>query len=262
MHALLNHPLIELHEHSPLTTVSHNGAQWTAHTPNTHFNASHIVYCMGAHSPNAADTNVSALPFRQIRGQTGVVSASPFSQKLRCAISGESYISPSWQGRHCYGATFILNSNDETWYPHEEADNRAALHQLNPPLAQSLFEQNSFSDGLQDTQGHAALRCDSLDHLPVVGALGDIAAMQSAYAKLALDKNYRLDNIPCPYLPHAYINTAHGTRGLATAPICAAAIAAEILGLPHPLSQRLRTALHPNRAIIRAIVRQQPLLSD
>jgi hypothetical protein len=128
-------------------------------------------------------------------------------------------------------------------------------------LAQSLFEQDSFSDGLQDTQGHAALRCDSLDHLPVVGALGDIAAMQSAYAKLALDKNYRLDNIPCPYLPNAYINTAHGTRGLATAPICAAAIAAEILGLPHPLSQRLRTALHPNRAIIRAIVRQQPLLS-
>ena len=77
-----------------------------------------------------------------------------------------------------------------------------------------------------------------------------------------IGQNYRLDNIPCPYLPNAYINTAHGTRGLATAPICAAAIAAEILGLPHPLSQRLRTALHPNRAIIRAIVRQQPLLSD
>ena len=78
VHALLNHPLIELHEHSPLTAVSHDGAQWIAHTPNAHFNASHIVYCMGAHSPTAADTNVSALPFRQIRGQTGVVSASPF----------------------------------------------------------------------------------------------------------------------------------------------------------------------------------------
>ena len=104
------------------------------------------------------------------------------------------------------------------------------------------------------------MRCDSPDHLPVVGALGDIAAMQTAYAKLALDKNYRLDNVPCPYLPNTYINTAHGTRGLATAPVCAAAIAADILGLPQPLSQRLRTALHPNRAVIRAIVRQQPLL--
>ncbi|MBS4945362.1 MAG: FAD-dependent 5-carboxymethylaminomethyl-2-thiouridine(34) oxidoreductase MnmC, partial [Neisseria mucosa] len=83
VHSLLNHPLIELHEHSPLNAVSHDGTQWTANTPNAHFNASHIVYCMGAHSPNAADTNVSALPFRQIRGQTGVVSASPLSQKLR-----------------------------------------------------------------------------------------------------------------------------------------------------------------------------------
>ena len=275
--ALLNHPLIALHEVTPLSSAEYDGANWTANTPRCSFSASHIIYCMGAHSPNAADSNISALPFRQIRGQTGVAAASGFSKRLRCALSGESYISPSWQGQHCYGATFVLNSNDDAWHPHEETANRAALQQLNPPLAQSLFEQNSFeqnslysfwrnplcsvSDDLSaPPQGHAALRCDSPDHLPVVGALGDIAAMQTAYAKLALDKNYRLDNIPCPYLPNAYINTAHGTRGLATAPVCAAAIAADIIGLPQPLSQRLRTALNPNRAVIRAIVRQQPLL--
>ena len=262
--ALLNHPLIALHEDTPLSSAEYDGANWTVHTPRGSFSATHIIYCMGAHSPNAADANVSALPFRQIRGQTGVTAASGFSKRLRCALSGESYISPSWQGQHCYGATFVLNSNDDAWHPHEETANRAALQQLNPPLAQSLFEQNPLCSVSDDPsglpQGHAALRCDSPDHLPVVGALGDIAAMQTAYAKLALDKNYRLDNVPCPYLPNAYINTAHGTRGLATAPICAAAIAADILGLPRPLSQRLRTALHPNRAVIRAIVRQQPLL--
>ena len=264
--ALLNHPLIALHEDTPLSSAEYDGANWTAHTPCGSFSATHIIYCMGAHSPNATDANVSALPFRQIRGQTGVTAASGFSKRLRCALSGESYISPSWQGQHCYGATFVLNSNDDAWHLHEETANHAALQQLNPPLAQSLFEQNSpcsFSDDpFAKPQGHAALRCDSPDHLPVVGALGDIAAMQTAYAKLALDKNYRLDNVPCPYLPNAYINTAHGTRGLATAPVCAAAITADILGLPQPLSQRLRTALHPNRAVIRAIVRQQPLRFD
>ena len=254
--ALLDHPLIALHEHTPLTAVEHGGANWTAHTPRGSFSAHCIVYCTGAHSPNLPDTNAAALPLRQIRGQTGVTAASGFSKQLRCALSGESYISPSWQEKHCYGATFVLNSSDDAWHPHEETANRAALQQLNPPLAQSLF-----SDDLPNPpQGHAAMRCDSPDHLPVVGALGDIAAMQAAYAKLALDKNYRLDDTPCPYLPHAYINTAHGTRGLATAPVCAAALAAEILGLPQPLSQRLRTALHPNRAVIRAIVRQRPLL--
>ncbi|WP_416190749.1 FAD-dependent 5-carboxymethylaminomethyl-2-thiouridine(34) oxidoreductase MnmC [Neisseria sp. CCUG12390] len=255
--ALLNHPLIGVHEHAPLLSAEFDGTAWTAHTPQGRFTADHLIYCMGAHSPNAPERNVSALPFRQIRGQTGVAQANAFSEKLRCAVSGESYVSPSWQGQHCYGATFVLNSSDEAWHQHEESANRAALRELNPELADSLF-----SDGLNplaDAGGHAALRCDSPDHLPMVGAVGDIAAMQQVYAKLALDKNYRLD-APCPYLPNAWLNTAHGTRGLATAPICAAALAAEILGLPNPLPPHLRAALHPNRAVVRAIVRHRPLL--
>ncbi|PSJ80431.1 FAD-dependent 5-carboxymethylaminomethyl-2-thiouridine(34) oxidoreductase MnmC [Neisseria iguanae] len=256
--ALLNHPLIGVHEHAPIGSTKFDGTAWTAHTPQGRFTAEHLIYCMGAHSPNAPERNVSALPLRQIRGQTGVAAASALSAKLRCALSGESYISPGWQEQHCYGATFVLNSNDETWHPQEESENRAALHTLNADLADSLF-----SDGLNplaESKGHAALRCDSLDHLPMLGAVGDIAAMQQVYAKLALDKHYRL-NTPCPYLPNVWINTAHGTRGLATAPICAASLAADILNLPQPLSPRLKAALHPNRAVIRAIIRHQPLLS-
>lgn len=253
---LLEHPLIELHENTPLVRAEHDGENWHAHTENQTFLGSHIVYCTGAHSTSSPEKNLAALPLRSIRGQTGETSATEFSQNLRCALSGESYISPSWQGKHCYGASFVLNSRDESWQPNEETANRNQLHQLNAPLADSLF-----SDGInraENAEGHTALRCDSPDHLPMAGALGDIAAMQQAYAKLALDKNYRI-SAPCPYLPNAYINTAHGTRGLATAPICAASLVAEILNLPQPLSQKIRTALHPNRTVARAIVRHQPL---
>ena len=256
IHALLQHPLIDIRPHTPLLFAEHHAQGWTAHTAQTTFHGSHMVYCMGAHSPTAADPNIAALPYRQIRGQTGVAAANAFSEQLKCAVSAASYISPAWQGQHCYGATFGINNNDDHWYPHEEAENRAALHALHPALAASFF-----SDGLyppEQAQGHAALRCDSPDHLPMVGALGDIAAMQHTYAKLALDKNYRIDT-PCPYLPRAYLNTAHGTRGLATAPLCAASLVADILNLPQPLSPRLRAALTPNRTVIRAIVRQQPL---
>ena len=253
VHALLNHPLIGLHENTPLTDISHDGEKWIASTPNGIFSATHIVYCTGAHSSYLPETNLSSLPFRQIRGQTGLTPSTPFSEQLRCAVSGESYISPSWHGLHCYGASFIPNSSHTGWNEAEEASNRQALAHFEPSLAESLFTTNP---NPQKYQGHAAMRCDSPDHLPIVGALGDIAAMQQTYAKLALDKNYRID-APCPYLPNAYANTAHGTRGLATAPICAAAIAAEILGLPHPLSKRLRHALHPNRTVIRAIIRRQ-----
>ena len=80
--------------------------------------------------------------------------------------------------------------------------------------------------------------------------------MKTVYAKYALDKNYRIKT-PCPYLPNAYTNIAHGSRGLATAPICAAQIAAEICQTPFVLSANVRQALLPNRLIIRQIVRQK-----
>ena len=79
--------------------------------------------------------------------------------------------------------------------------------------------------------------------------------MRTVYAKYASDKNYRIAT-PCPYLPNAYANTAHGSRGLATAPLCAAEIAAQIFGTPRPLSERLRQALNPNRLVIGQIVRR------
>ena len=272
--ALLDHPLIELHTRTPVLAAEHDGKEWQIRTPSHTFSGSHLIYCTGAHSPQAADPNVSSLPYRLVRGQTDLAAAVPYSKQLRCALSGAGYISPAWQGLHCYGATFVQHDTGTDWRETDRQTNRATLHELNEQLAAQLLHNNPqnlfFSDGLDSPhqhqrpsetrsdgltlQGHAALRCDSPDHLPIVGALGDIAAMQSVYAKLAHDKNYRLDT-PCPYLPNAYINTAHGSRGLATAPICAAALAAEILGLPNPLSQRIRTALAPNRTVIRALIR-------
>lgn len=251
VHALLSHPLIELHTNTPALSTKYDGTHWHIRTPTQTFRASHVVYCMGAHSPNAPDINAASQPYRLIRGQTSLARATPESAKLRCALSGASYISPAWEGLHCFGATFIQHDIETDWRDSENQSNRQELAELNPALAADLF-----SDGLTQPQGHAALRCDSTDHLPIVGPLADTAALRQAYAKLAADKNYPI-NTPSPYLPGAYINTAHGSRGLATAPLCASAIAADILGLPNPLSPRLRTALHPNRAAIRALIKQQ-----
>lgn len=139
---LLNHPLIGLHEDTPLTDISHDGEKWIASTPNGIFSATHIIYCTGAHSPRLPETNLAALPLRQIRGQTGLTPSTPFSEQLRCAVSGESYISPSWHGLHCYGASFIPNSSHTGWNEAEEASNRQALAHLNPALSESLFAAN------------------------------------------------------------------------------------------------------------------------
>ena len=354
--ALLRHPNITLHPHTKAQSIHHSSNQWHVHTPNGIFSGSHIVFCTGA--DNAHTPIIQHYPFQIIRGQTSIAPATQGSLKLKTALSAASYISPAWQGEHCYGATFSPNNPSRDWQDADEAHNRQALAQLSPYLAQQfadyyaahpirqpenefepssnqrnhlgslktqkqpeneynefpqspsnpthlgslkmdttsfneaqtqLFRQpeNEFepnqpnhsgslktsTTNFRETntstanftqaqpnpihpKGHAATRCDCHDHLPAVGAISDPAALRTTYAAYALDKNYRIAT-PCPYLPNAYTNTAHGSRGLATAPICAAEIAAQICHTPRLLSERLRQALNPNRLIIRQIIRSK-----
>ena len=297
--ALLRQPNIALHQHTPAQSIHHRDGQWHVQTPNGSFSGSHIVFCTGA--DNEHIPIIQHYPFQIIRGQTSVAPATEGSLKLKTALSAASYISPAWQGEHCYGATFAPNDPSRNWQAADEARNRQELAQLSPYLAQEFadyyaahpirqpenersefrrsqnernaFQQNPNSNpnpthdsGSLKTQmqpetqtpnhpkGHTATRCDCHDHLPAVGAISDPSALRQTYAAYALDKNYRIATA-CPYLPNAYANTAHGSRGLATAPICAAEIAAQICHTPRPLSERLRQALNPNRLIIRQIVR-------
>ena len=327
IHALLRHPNITLHRHMPAHSIHHSGEQWHVHTPNGIFSGSHIVFCTGA--DNAHTPIIQHYPFQIIRGQTSIAPATQGSLKLKTALSAASYISPAWQGEHCYGATFAPNNPSRQWQHADEAANRQALAQLSPYLAQqfadyyaaqpigqpenefepssnqpnhlgslkmseanfgeaktsatnsneaqshpqkqpenefdpipnqpthsSSLKPNAANPNKTHPKGHSATRCDCHDHLPAVGAISDPAALRTTYAAYALDKNYRIAT-PCPYLPNAYTNTAHGSRGLATAPICAAEIAAQICHTPRPLSERLRQALNPNRLIIRQIIRSK-----
>lgn len=245
--ALLEHPNIETRYRSPVRRLNHTKGRWTAHSDTASFSGSHLVLCCGADSRKLP--LLDGFPFVPIRGQTSLAAAVSGSLKLKTALSGAAYIAPAWQGLHCYGATFLPQDGQADWRAADEAANRASLHELTPFLADAFTEPVSGSPN-----GHAAVRCDTFDHLPALGALGDAAAMRLSYAKLARDKNYRLDT-PCPYLPNAYLNTAHGSRGLATAPICAAQLAAEICADAAVLSAPLRRALSPNRLVIRQIVR-------
>ena len=250
--ALLAHENITFLPEYRVQAAAFDGENWQIDTGRGRFAGSHIVLCTGAGSLNAP--LLRDFPLQTIRGQTSLAAATAASRRLRAALSGESYISPAWRDAHCYGASFVHHDEGSNWREADENGNRAALAKLNPELFADLSPLPAAASLKADRRGHAALRCDSYDHLPLSGALADAAAMRRDYAKLALDKNYRLAHIPCPWLPQAYANTAHGSRGLATAPLCAADIAAQICGHPRPLSPRLRRALHPNRVIARSIV--------
>lgn len=256
VNALLAHPNIRVLEHARVHDVLRHHDTWQLHYRQHHqahtLAASHMVLCGGAASAHLP--LLHGWPLQPIRGQTSTARAGGLAQQLRCALSGASYISPAWQGQVCFGASFIPNDNSHHWRAAEQQHNWRELHTLNPALAADVAAATA---DIHSASGHTAVRCDSFDHLPVVGPAGDAAAMRRVYAKLAHDKKYPMDT-PCPWLPGIYINTAHGSRGLATAPLCGEAVAAAILGLPPPWSPRLQHALHPSRLVIRSLTHHQP----
>ena len=103
-------------------------------------------------------------------------------------------------------------------------------------------------------ENHAALRCTSPDYLPVVGPLFDEQAFIQQYKPWAKNAKTDIDAV-CPLKHELYVCTALGSHGFGTAPILAEAIASDILGSPSPLCEPLRTALSPQRFLLRNIIR-------
>ncbi len=246
---LLDHPNIRVVERCTVNQIEPSASGWLLHTNTveTLFSASHLVLCQGHLARQFLD--LAYLPLNPIRGQVTHSAQPPSLSPLRIALSGHSYVSPPWQGQYCFGASFQAGVCNTTLTQTEERDNVEALNTLCPELAQSLAPNTQ-------PQGKAAMRCDSHDHLPVVGAIGPRDALYAAYAELAIDKTRPIDT-PCTFYPNLYVNTAHGTRGLATAPLCGFALAHELLGHSQTLSPALREALHPHRFWIRQIIRRQ-----
>lgn len=245
---LSEHENIALHENCAAQNFRHDGSRWQIFCADgRQFSADALIVCSGAHLDFARALGIH---LAQIRGQTEVLPEAYFSGSLKTAVSGAGYISPPWQGKRCFGASFRPNCADDAVSAADFAENAALL--------QKTLGAHSLRSAVPPGRSlsHAAVRCDAFDHLPVVGRVGSAAAMRRIYAKLAQDKNYRIDE-DCPYPPHLYLNTAHGSRGLLTAPLAAWAVAAEICGTPHPLDNALRAALSPNRLIIRDIVRRK-----
>ncbi|WP_066565635.1 FAD-dependent 5-carboxymethylaminomethyl-2-thiouridine(34) oxidoreductase MnmC [Snodgrassella sp. CFCC 13594] len=251
VHGLLKHPLIQMFEHTRMEHMRWHNNEWLVHTQtpsgNTHIAASHVVLCTGAQSGHIGP--MLGWPFQRIRGQTTVAAALPGLNGLRCALSGASYVSPPWQDKICFGASFAPGNDSDAMSQADNTENWQQLSHLIPDLAAECQMAQAKTSPLA---GHAAVRCDAYDHLPVVGPIGDAAAMRAVYAKLANDKNLPLQS-PCPFVPNLFVNSAHGSRGLATAPLCSEALAAMMLGEASPLSARVQQALLPNRLVIRAL---------
>lgn len=193
------------------------------------------------------------LPLKRIRGQISRLPQTTRSAELACVVCAEGYVAPPRGGEHTLGASFDFHSQDCAPTAAEHAGNLELLREISADLAERLN-----TDRLDPAQleGRAAFRCTSPDYLPIVGPLADPAAFAETYAVLGKDARQVPDS-PCPWRDGLFVNSGHGSRGLITAPLCGELLAAWLNDEPLPLPRAVAEACHPNRFLLRKLIRGQ-----
>ncbi|MCC2625765.1 MAG: bifunctional tRNA (5-methylaminomethyl-2-thiouridine)(34)-methyltransferase MnmD/FAD-dependent [Burkholderiales bacterium] len=184
------------------------------------------------------------LDLRKTRGQITIVKDNG-NDRQRTILCGSGYIIPKCLGRYTIGATFSQKEIHTGITVEDNIQNIEAAC-----LISDSFEQIN-PDNLA---AQAAIRAAAFDYLPLVGPLANYEQFTSTYAKLAKDKNLYFKD-ECPYYKGLYLNVAHGSKGMLTAPFSGEIIADYIDNSPMPCSEKLRVSLHPNRLYIRELVK-------
>nr|WP_199067426.1 bifunctional tRNA (5-methylaminomethyl-2-thiouridine)(34)-methyltransferase MnmD/FAD-dependent 5-carboxymethylaminomethyl-2-thiouridine(34) oxidoreductase MnmC [Chromobacterium sp. ASV5] len=227
-------------------------SSWVAQGPEGPLAQGRVVILAGAAETAGFDAT-RHLPLKRIRGQVTQAPATESSAALRAVLCGEGYISPRRHGNHCMGATFKFDADDLAARAEEHRENLDMLRGLAPSLHQALQADRLDPAALA---GRAAYRCTSPDYLPLIGPVAARDAFAERYRELARDATLRPD-APAPWIPGLFVNAAHGSRGLITAPLSGEILASLLEGEPAPLPRSLMQAIHPSRFLLRDLIRRK-----
>jgi tRNA 5-methylaminomethyl-2-thiouridine biosynthesis bifunctional protein len=191
------------------------------------------------------------LPLQAIRGQTTHLPTAQAFAGLRAALCHKGYIAPAREGVHCIGATFDLRDDEQALRTGDHHHNLASLADAVPAWRETLTALDPAT-----LAGRVGYRCASPDYLPMVGAVPDVTAFLRDYAPLRKNARQTIA-IEGDYMPGLYLSTAHGSRGLTSAPLGAELLASMICAESLPLSRELCRAVAPARFIMRDLARNR-----
>jgi tRNA 5-methylaminomethyl-2-thiouridine biosynthesis bifunctional protein len=200
-----------------------------------------VIICTANDSLRFAQT--AHLPLEPVRGQITQLPATEASRQLKAVVCTEGYIGPARDETHCVGASFSPGETDVALRAEDHAQNLGMLRALSPALYSSLGGAELDPANLA---GRVSLRCAAPDYLPMAGPLLDPHVLTERY-----EIGSRKSPDALPWLAGLYVNVAHGSKGLLTAPLCAELIAAMLEHEPLPMDISLARALDPNRFLLR-----------
>lgn len=248
---LVDDPHIEVLCHREALELRKSGEQWQVLQEGTLLAEAPVVVLAGA--ADVARFSQSAwLPLKRIRGQVSELPVTDASAGLGTVLCADGYVAPPRDGVHTLGASFNFQQLDPAPSEEEHRSNLELLAGISADLHRRL---QADAQPPATLKGRVAMRCTSPDYLPIVGPLADAAAFAEAYAVLGKDAR-QVPQTPCPWLDGLYVNTAHGSRGLVTAPLAGELLAAWVDGAPLPLPRAIAEACHPNRFLLRKLIRR------
>ncbi len=196
---------------------------------------------------NAADAAEllpdSSMWLNPVRGQMGMIAGQPAMQDLKMILCGIGYLTPLQQGMHAMGATFAHGDLDTDVREDDNARNLNMVSNLSPQF------DNAFSAEI--TYARASMRCGSPDYLPYVGPLLPTENLKPTSISIT-------DFEDLPAAEGLYIHIAHGSKGLMTAPYCAAVLARRLLrdfsiAVPQLTEDSFWNSLHPQRLLFKQL---------
>lgn len=207
---------------------------------------------------------LDALRFVQMRsipfaGSAGQVDYFPHAPAPPEAHAFGPYAAPALDdgpGGGPDGGGVVIGATYAPYAPGAKvATSRAATLSNLDAVGAALADLGALSP--ETSRPRAGVRCVTPDRLPLAGPVPAWGFYSAAYDDLRMGK--KRDYPPGEVEPGLFVLSGLGSRGLVTAPLAAAMIAAEMTGAPAPVDRDAAQALHPARFFIRDLKRARPI---
>lgn len=225
--------------------ITSDHSKWLAHPENSRVEPIQSEVIVLANSYAASQLDITeALPLQTVRGQASYLSTSKESRKLQTVVTGSRSIFPAVDANHTVSASY-RREMDFTRSELDDTENLAAMTADLPQLS-----------ALSAVSAGVGIRCNSPDFLPMVGLIPDANAMKAEYGDLRRDAHKSFSNSG-HYHSGLFLSLAHGSNGLATAPMAGEVLASLICGEVSPISSDALASLNAARFLIRDLKQQR-----
>lgn len=226
--AYLDHPNIELNSGARVERLARKDNHWQCLSDDDRVLSQSplLALCTGAGIQRWSQT--SALPLQPVRGQNTFIQHGQLRQQLRAVVCGKRTLFPGNAGKQTVSASYQREVQSLSV---REKDDEENLRLLGEELPTAKI------DSAVHAGSKVAIRYNSIDHAPVIGAMPDWRLDQEA-GELS-------------YVPGLYVNTAHASSGLATCALAGEHLASVINEEPLPLGMDIVRQLVPERFLLR-----------